>query len=125
MVIEETSTTLQSSQLNLSSLCCIGVTCCIFYHILKFFFWGPPKFFKYPSVYKKMAWAPQKLISTPQIISNNSSRVLVQYNFKLSKKLGPHPAPPASPNTLIKQNYSFLSHRHFQPSPNPKSKIPN
>ena len=87
----------------------------------------PPIFFKFSLEYvKQLHGSPPKVkIWPPYIILNNSSRVLVQYNFKLSKKLGLHPAPPDSPNSLIKQNYSFLNHRHFQPRPNPKSKIPN
>ena len=71
MVIEETSTTLQNSLLNLSLLCCIGITFCIFYRIfivLPSLFhhfqqgWSrlaplggmpPPKFFKFPLQYIK------------------------------------------------------------------------
>ena len=53
---------------------------------------GPPKNFKIsPRVCKKITWAPPKVnIRPPHIVLNN----LVQYNFKLSKKLA-HIQPPS------------------------------
>ena len=103
MVIEETSTTLQNSLLNLSSLCCIGITFCIFDHIfivLPSLFhhfqqgwsclapWGGGgEFFKFPLEYiKKMIWAPQKLISGPpnyfQQFFKSSSLIQLQIKQK-------------------------------------------
>ena len=107
MVIEETSTTLQNSLLNLSSLCCIGITFCIFYRIfivLPSLFhhfqqgWSclapfggggvcPPKIFQISlTVYKKMTRAPQKLISGPpnyfQQFFKSSSLIQLQIKQK-------------------------------------------
>ena len=100
MVIEETSTTLQNSLLNLSLLCCIGITFCIFDHIfivLPSLFlpfqqgWSRlahlPKIFQISlRVYKKMTWAPQKLISSPpnyfQQFFKSSSLIQIQIKQK-------------------------------------------
>ena len=108
MVIEETSTTLQNSLLNLSSLCCIGITFCIFYRIfivLPSLFhhfqqgWSclaplrgggvhnPSKIFQISlRVYKKMTRAAQKLISRPpnyfQQFFKSSSLIQLQIKQK-------------------------------------------
>ena len=64
---------------------------------------------------------PKIKIRPPNIVLNN----LVQYNFKLSKKIGPHLAQLANPRTLIKQNKFSFKLKPFSAQPNPKSEIPN
>ena len=72
---------------------------------------APPKNFQNSTrVCKKITWAPP-------YYSQQSSPIQLQIKQKTW--------PTSSPNSLSKQSYSFLNHRHFQPSPNPKSKIPN
>ena len=139
MVIEETSTNLQSSLHNLSSLCCIGILFVFLTTFLQFYLisfttfcrdgtaWlWPPKIFQIsPRVYKKITWAPQKLISSPpnyfQQFFKSSSLIQLQIKQK-SQSTSIPTNQPQIPN----QTKFFSSKLKILPAqPNPNSKIPN
>ena len=76
---------------------------------------APPKIFKFPFKYvKKLHEPPQKLRSGPRTILFSTS-FLEFYTFspiqlQAKQKTWPTSSPPASPNSLSKQNYSFLNY---------------